>query len=43
MIEGEIDILVDFNIFFGDLLWVIDLDIYEYRDIVGNRIIFVSK
>ena len=36
VIEGECDTLADFNIFPGDMLWVTDSEIHEYRDIAGK-------
>ncbi|KAL2896625.1 Ubiquitin carboxyl-terminal hydrolase 26, partial [Bienertia sinuspersici] len=36
VIEGECDTLADFNIFPGDLLWVTDSEIHEYRDIADE-------
>lgn len=42
MIDGESDTLADFNIFPGDLLWVTDSEIHEYRDIAGNNIFSIS-
>lgn len=36
VIEGESDTLADFNIFPGDLLWVTDSEIHEYRDIADE-------
>lgn len=43
VIEGECDTLADFNIFPGDLLWVTDSEIHEYRDIAGNSILLIIK
>ncbi|CAO2817970.1 unnamed protein product [Amaranthus hypochondriacus] len=36
VIDGESDTLADFNIFPGDLLWVTDSEIHEYRDIADE-------
>ena len=35
---GEYDTLADLNIFPGDVLWVKDSEIHEYRDIAGNTL-----
>ncbi|KAK9699606.1 hypothetical protein RND81_08G184700 [Saponaria officinalis] len=36
IIEGELDTLADVNIFPGDLLWITDSEIHDYRDIADE-------
>lgn len=36
IIEDESATLADMNIFAGDILWVTDSEIHEYRDIAGK-------
>ncbi|XP_074286808.1 ubiquitin carboxyl-terminal hydrolase 26 isoform X2 [Silene latifolia] len=36
VIEGDSDTLADVNVFSGDLLWVTDSEIHEYRDITDE-------
>lgn len=39
VIDGETSTLADMNIFPGDLLWVKDSEIHEYRDIAGKLLL----
>lgn len=39
IIDGESSTLADMNIFPGDILWVKDSEIHEYRDIAGKLLL----